>query len=199
MGTNTRFNYNWGKHYAFLVINGGFGKNNGKSFLSQALIHFRNVNSLSNIVQLEEFLQFDNNKEKLLINRFLIGGGFRFKIIKIERFVSRIGTSLFYEHEEYDLPINANHETKTKTIRFSTYFTFLLKLKKDIAFLSTTYLQPSFKYFIDVRVLSDNAINVNLGKNMDLTTKVNLQYDSKPADGIKTFDLITKLGLALNF
>ncbi|HAB51317.1 MAG TPA: hypothetical protein DCE80_03945 [Ignavibacteriales bacterium] len=25
LGTNTRFNYNWGMDYAFLVVNGGYG------------------------------------------------------------------------------------------------------------------------------------------------------------------------------
>ncbi|MBN2093623.1 hypothetical protein JW964_28635, partial [candidate division KSB1 bacterium] len=55
MGTNTRFNYNWGKHYTFLVLNGGYGKNNGKSFFSQAFAHLRNVNSINNRVQFEEF------------------------------------------------------------------------------------------------------------------------------------------------
>jgi hypothetical protein len=199
MGTNTRFNYNWGRHYTFLVINGGFGKNNGKSFLSQALTHFRNVNSLSHFVQLEEFLQYDNNKKHLLIHRFLIGGGFRFKIVKTEIFVSRIGTSIFYEHEEYDLPSGANHKLKTKTVRFSSYLTFLLKLKKDIVLLSTTYFQPAMNNIDDIRVLSDNAININLGKNIDLTMKINIQYDSHPADAVKRFDMITKLGVALNF
>jgi hypothetical protein len=59
MGTDTRFNYNWGDDYTFLVTNGGYGKNSGKSFFSQALLHLRNVNSLSEIIQIETFLQYD--------------------------------------------------------------------------------------------------------------------------------------------
>jgi hypothetical protein len=49
LGSNTRFNYNWGKHYSFLIINGGFGQNDGNRFFSQALLHFRNVNSIRRI------------------------------------------------------------------------------------------------------------------------------------------------------
>ncbi|MCK5739682.1 DUF481 domain-containing protein, partial [bacterium] len=142
LGTNTRFNYNWGDHYTFLITNGGFGQSNGNVFFGQALAHLRNVNSIGNGIHLEEFVQYDNDKKRLLLHRILLGGGFRYKILNTSKMVARMGTSIFYEQEEYDLPKTAVHKAAIEAFRSSSYLTFLFALKEDVSLLSTTYFQP---------------------------------------------------------
>lgn len=199
LGTNTRFNYNWGDHYTFLITNGGFGQSNGKSYFGQALAHLRNVNSIRNDIQLEEFVQYDNDKKRLLLHRVLAGGGFRFKVINTSKVEARMATSIFYEQEKYDLPKTAIHKTDVAAFRSSSYFTFSIALKEYVSVLSTTYFQPDITDIDDVKILSDNALKVKLAENIGFTTKINVRYDSRPADGIKEFDLITKVGIVLNF
>ncbi len=197
-GTDTRFNYNWGTDYTFLVVNGGFGFNNGESFFSQALFHLRNVNSASDFVCIEEFIQYDNNKQILLLHRTLVGAGLRFKLIENDEMTLRIGPSIFFEHETYDLNVAANHKNKINNTRLSLYLTSLFNLQKEISFLSLMYFQPKVDNFNDLKILFDSALNIKLGKTVDFVVKLQMRYDSLPADTIEKFDLITKLGVGIN-
>lgn len=199
-GSNTRINNRWAENdYTFLILNGGFGRNEGETFFSQALIHLRNVNVLHKNLQLEEFVQYDNNKNLLLLDRYIAGAGLRFHIFNNKKVTWRVGTSLFAEYEEYDLPSAAKHDIENQTIRFSSYLTFNLKLKEDIDLLSVTYLQPDIQDLADFRILSNNALQVKFSKNVSLNIKIDGRYDSRSADGIKEFDLISNIGLAIAF
>lgn len=197
LGTNTRINYNWGDDYTFLVVNGGFGRNKGVNFFSQAILHLRNVNSLNNIIQLEEFAQYDNSKQILLLDRALIGLGLRLKLVDTEEIIFRIGPSLFYEHEVYDVSMISNNN-KENLLRASLYFTTLIKLQDNLTFLSTSYFQPAVKDVKDFRFLSDNALNTQLGETVDLVFKLQIRFDNLPLPSIKKFDLVSRLGIAVN-
>jgi len=198
LGTDTRFNYNWGTDYTFLVVNSGFGINDGKSFFSQTLLHLRNVNSVSDFVSIEEFLQYNDNKQILLLHRALIGGGLRLKLINNDEITMRIGPAIFFEYESYNLDAAAKHKSKVNHARLSLYLTSLLKLQEGISFLSIMYLQPKVNDFKDLKILFDSALNIKLGKTVDFVVKLQIRYDSLPADTIEKFDLVTKLGIALN-
>lgn len=198
-GANTRFNHKWQDDYIFLVANTGFGQNSGKSFLNQTLVHLRNVYSLSNQFQIEGFVQYDNNHERLLRHRYLGGAGVRILLVKKEDYLLRFGLSGFYESEEYDLPAGARHPLKTETMRMNSYLTFDLDVKKDIALITVLYVQPSIEGFSDYRIISDNALSVNLWQGIEILIKVNVRYDSAPPDEIKDFDLVTNLGLGISF
>lgn len=93
-----RLNYNWGESYTFLVADGGFGWDEGEQIFDQALMHLRHVHSITELIQAEVFSQIDFNKNRLLTERELIGGGLRFRILKLNEFKLRLGTSYFYEH-----------------------------------------------------------------------------------------------------
>lgn len=198
LGTNSRLNYNWGEDYIFLVFNGGFGENNEKSFFSQALMHLRNVTSINDFLQVEEFIQYNNDKQLLLLNRTLAGVGFRYKLISNKETVLRFGTSAFFEHESYDLPFSSFHSNYVNTFRFNTYLTLLIETRSEFSILSTTYFQPAILDFKDIRILSDNALSIKLGKYVDFVVSLNLHFDSQPISDIKKLDLVTKIGAAIN-
>ncbi len=198
-GTNTRFNYSWGKDYTFLVANGGYGRTSGKSFFSQTLLHLRNVNALNNFIQLEEFLQYDTNGKRLLLQRMLAGGGFRFKVISRENLSLRVGTAVLYEQEKYDLTGAAVHEANISALRSSSYLTLNFELKKDISLLSTTYVQPDVADIDDFKILADTALNIKLGEIVSLVLTANIRYDSRPPDTIEKLDLVSKVGVGIQY
>jgi hypothetical protein len=197
LGTNARLNYNRGNDYTFLVLNGGYGINDGESFFSQAIFHLRNVDALNDFASVEEFVQYNNNKEILLLDRALIGGGLRLKLINNDELVMRIGPSIFFEHEVYDLDSLSKHKRITNSVRLNLYFTSLIKFQENLSFLSIIYLQPKIDQFEDFRILFDSALNIKLGKSFDLMIKLEMRYDNLPADDVEKFDLITKLGIAM--
>jgi hypothetical protein len=199
LGTNARINYNRGVDYTFLVLNGGYGVNDGESFFSQAILHLRNVDAVSGFASIEEFIQYNNNKEILLLDRALIGSGLRLKLMENDELVMRLGPSIFFEHEVYDLDSLSTHERITNSFRLNLYYTSLFKIHESLSLLGIIYLQPKIDQFEDFRILFDSAVNINLGKGFDLMVKLEMRYDNIPADNVEKFDLITKLGLAMNF
>ncbi|MFH1194379.1 MAG: DUF481 domain-containing protein [bacterium] len=194
-----RLNYNWGNSYTFLVFDGGLGWNKGQSFFDQSLLHLRNVITIDDLIQHETFLQYDFNKKRKLLERELIGTGLRFRFLHIGDFKSRLGIAYMYEIEEYDLPDNSLHGKNKNSHRISTYLTFEIDLKKDFRFISVTYFQPEIGNWDDHKIISEEALIMNLGKLIDFNVKFNLRYDSRPPDETKELDTITKFGITVKF
>lgn len=189
-------NYNWGNDYTFLVIDGGIGWKDGESFSNQALMHLRHVVSTGGILQLEIFTQYDFNKDRLLLNRELIGGGIRLKIYTNESFKIRYGLAYMFEHELYELPFISRGDRNIFTHRVSSYATLEIELQKYLLFSSVTYFQPDVEDLSDYRIISENTFKVIMGKLVDLNIKFNLRYDSLPPETVKKLDIISKFGLS---
>jgi len=191
-----RLNYNWGESYTFLVADGGFGWDEGESIFDQALLHFRHVHSLNDFIQAEGFIQTDFNKKRLLTERELIGGGFRFKIFNSGEFKIRLGTTYFFEHESYDVPLNSMHGSSLYANRLSTYLTFEYEIKEDVKLVVVNYYQPQIGNWEDYRIISDNSLIVSISSYVDLKVGFNLRYDSRPAETIKNTDTFTRFGFS---
>jgi hypothetical protein len=195
----SRLNYNWGDDYTFIIADGGYGWENGNAFVDQILAHLRHVVTTGDLLQIEFFTQFDNNKKRLLLARELLGGGLRFRILKTKNFKFRLGTAYMFETERYDLPANSVHPKTTSLHRLTSYLTFKYKLNKLISFISTTYYQPRLSDFNDYKLFSENAFLVDTGEVFDLFIKFNLRYDSRPPDTVQNFDTFSRIGFSLKF
>ena len=194
-----RLNYNWGSSYTFLVADGGFGWDDGQKIFNQALLHLRHVQSLSDLVQAEIFAQTDFNKKRLLTGRELIGAGLRFKILQTEELKLRFGSSYFFEHENYNVPVNSIHGSNVFANRLSTYLTFEYDIADNSSLIIINYYQPQIGNWEDFRIISDASLKVGLSSFVDLTVSFNLRYDAKPPETIKTTDTITKFGFRFKF
>ena len=196
MSLGSRLNYNWGDDYTFIIADGGYGWENGNSFVDQVFAHLRHVITTGDLLQIELFTQFDNNKKRLLEARELLGGGLRFRILKTDHFKFRLGTAYMFETERYDLPENSLHQQTTSFHRFTSYVTFKYQLNKLLSFISTTYYQPRFADFNDYKLFSENAFLIDTGEVLDLFIKFNLRYDSRPPDTVKKFDTFSRIGFS---
>ena len=199
ISVGSRLNYNWGDDYTFIVADGGYGWENGNAFVDQVFAHLRHVVTTGDLLQIEFFVQFDNNKKRLLLARELLGGGLRFRILKTDHFKFRVGTAYMFETERYDLTENSLHPQTTALHRFTSYVTFKYQLNKLLSFVSTTYYQPRFKNFNDYKLFSENAFMIDTGKVLDLFIKFNLRYDSKPPDTVENFDTFSRIGFSFKF
>ena len=196
---DTRLNYNWGQSYTFFVGSAGYGWQDKEAFSNQALAHLRHVQSLSDFLQMEYFLQFDYNKKRLLLSRELAGIGVRLKLFSEKSIKIRYGLAYMFEHEEYDLPANSVHDRIRDANRLSSYATFNILLKDGFDFISVTYFQPKITGWNDYKAISDNSFISELSELLDITFGVSLRYDSRPPDTIKKLDTITKFGFSFKF
>jgi len=199
IGSDTRLDYSRSSGFTFLVFNSGFGSNNGKRFFGETLFHLRDVETVHEMIQIETFGQYNQNKERLLIERIIGGAGPRLRLYRTDAFQFILGTSFFYETELYDLSDSAVHPRHEEAVRFNTYLTLHLKIKENAKLMGVVYLQPSLNDWDDIRYISDLALNVNLDTSVDFSTTINMRYDSIPPDDIKKLDMTTKMGISLNF
>jgi len=194
-----RLNYNWGNDYTFVVANGGYGWESGEEFVDQVFAHLRHVITPSELMQIELFTQFDNNKNRLLLERELIGGGLRFRLVRSDFFKLRMGIGYMFENEFYDLPDNSVHKSHSTAHRLTSYLTFTLNFDKTFSFISISYYQPEFVEWNDYKFVSENELIIDTGSLMNFYIKFNLRYDSRPADTIKNLDTFSKMGLSFKF
>ncbi len=199
LNSGGRLNYNWGNDYTFIVADGGYGWENGKAFVDQLFAHLRHVVTTGELIQIEFFTQFDNNKKRLLLARELLGGGLRFRLLKTDHFKLRLGSAYMFETEKYDLPENSAHPLTTSFHRLTSYLTFKYQLNKLLSFISTTYYQPRLSDFNDYKLFTENAILIDTGRLLDFFIKLNLRYDSRPPDTVKNFDTYSRIGFSFKF
>jgi putative salt-induced outer membrane protein YdiY len=199
VGLNSRLNYNWGKSYTFLVLNGSIGWNMGERFMDQNMAHLRHVLALTSRLQNEWFVQFDSNRKRLLSGRELFGVGLRAKVVTTRLAKLRVGAAYMYEYERYDLAAGNSHPDRVKAHRLSSYATLEVGQEKGFSLLNVTYFQPALADWRDNRILSENALTTDLTAFLALKVTFTMRYDTRPPDGIKKLDTISKTGLALKF
>lgn len=194
-----RLNYNYGDDYTFLVLDAGYGWEDGNSFIDQMFAHLRHVITPADLIQFELFAQYDNNKKRLLLNRELLGGGVRFKLLSGNNFKLRFGAAYMFEAEDYDIPPESTEKKYERVHRLSSYITFNYDIQENLSLVSVTYLQPKPDSPDDYRLINENVLTVILGKFIDLYIKFNLRYDSLPPYKIKQTDTVTKMGISFKF
>jgi putative salt-induced outer membrane protein YdiY len=199
LGLGSRLNYNWKRAYTFLVLNGGLGWNQGDRFMDQTMAHLRHVLTLSTRFQNEWFIQFDNNRKRNLKERELIGIGVRAKLFTARMVKLRIGAAYMHEHERYTLAIGNRHPRELETHRLSSYITCEWGRENGLSLLNVTYFQPDLANWRDNRILTENALAMELSTHLALKITFTLRFDSKPPDGIKKLDTVSKSSLSVKF
>ena len=167
-GIDGRTNYEGEKFYSFLIGNGEYGWNKGREYSNNALLHFRYIRKLNEIINPELFAQINYNKSRLLLLRTLGGGGFRLAIISDSTSNLTFGSAYMYEYEKLDLSNNSNHSKEVNHHRWSNYISYSSQLSNNTRISIVVYAQPRFNNFIDLRILSENHLGVKLTEELSL-------------------------------
>ncbi len=199
IGLNSRLNYSWSRAYTFLVLNGGIGWNAGERFMDQNTAHLRHVLEVNPRLQNEWFVQFDSNRKRNLKERELIGAGLRTKLLTTPAVKLRLGAAYMYEHERYDLTETNCHPRSLTTHRLSSYLTLEAGEGGGVSLLNVTYFQPALTDWGDSRLLSETATAIDLAANLALKISITIRYDSRPPDGVKKLDTVSKSSLSVRF
>ncbi len=196
---NSRLNYNFGKSYIFFVLVSELGWKDGDRFSNLGLFHLRYVTRISDLFQLETFAQYNYDRSRLLLNRELVGSGTRVKILTYEKFKVRLGISAMMEFEEYDLSENSVHPRLVSDLRLSSYISFNYEISENSKFISTSYYQPLFSDFKDIKLVTENSFETDIEDSFKVVIKFNARFDNRPPDDRKKLDTSTKVGLLFEF
>ena len=182
-----------------IVGTGGFGLLSGSRFASSGLLHHRLTYRYNDLISPEWYGQLNYDRPQLLNFRAVTGGGARTSFASGEWGQFGMGAALMLEHERLALPDSAVHLDHTTMIRGSYFLTLRLVPNENLVITSTTYLQPAFSDFGDLRTLANLRIATSVTDELDLTVSFDLRYDSRPPDQISALDTSLRTGLRYTY
>ncbi len=182
-----------------IVGNGGLGLLGGSRFASSGLLHYRQTYQYSGTISPEWWGQLNYDRPQLLDFRVVTGGGVRTSFARGEWGQFGMGAALMLEHERLNLPDTAVHDDQTTMIRWSTFLTLRLVPNENLVITGTTYVQPGFGEFGDLRTLANLRVAASVTDELDLTVSFDLRYDSRPPDGISALDTSLRTGVRYTY
>ncbi len=181
-----RLDYFFKEKNKFMLM-GAFGVNrfkaNGTDNVTEIennnFIHLRYNRDLTNWLTWEAFTQAQINEVELVLFRWLIGTGPRFRILKKDKGHIYFGSLYMFEKSEEQVGgtedvINYGHH------RLSNYLSMQYNLNDKFSLSHVTYYQPRVDNFNDFRIASETGIEIHLVKNLTWNTYFECVYDSYP-------------------
>lgn len=180
----------------FVVLKYEYAKSEGVLSADKTFFHYRYVDQADARISPEVFLQVENDEFKLLKLRALVGAGYRFKLHTDNKDShSRLGLGLFYSEEEY----NDVASSTEQVTRLNLYYTYQLKLKNSVNFITTTYYQPDLENTSDFRALEQLSFEFSLSDDLLYFITVDISYDNDPVDQLDKNDTSYKSGIKYRF
>lgn len=196
--TRFRTDYLSKSFHTFLFGSLQHGRKDDDLFTSKGIVHARLIRNLTHHILVESFIQKQFNESILLMDRNLIGGGFRFALSKPEaRINSYFGIGIMWEHE------SINDRDKgvivTRIPRSTNYISWKAELDDRISTSATGYYQVSLEDVTDFRILFEGSISFSLSKRLTMPLSANFRFDNSPPTGIRKHDLEIFNGLSYTF
>lgn len=188
--------YLFEKNLVLFVNDIDFKEVNNQKLISKGTQHLRYNYRLKPTFAWEVFIQSQYDEISAINFRGLIGSGPRLKLSKskVYQFYTGILSMCEYEEVENDL-----EHTYNRDFRNSSYFSFSLFPKENIAIVSTTYYQPLYRKFSDYRVSNDTSIALSIFKNLAFKVHFTYLFDIKPALGVPKEQYKLSNGLTYTF
>ena len=173
-----------------------YGEKGGEPYLHRHFEHIRYRYSVSEWLTAETFLQHQFDEGKRLKFRGLAGLGIAMSWQPLDDFSAVLGSTYLFELEVEGVD-EVTIDTMDKYHRWSNYIQLGWDVTETIGLKSTTFVQPRFDDFGDMRILSENGLTVKANDVFGITLSFNASYDSAPFDNVEPLD--TNLMTSLDF
>ena len=193
LNVKSRVQYKNKKHY-FFVLSDFFYSGGEKVYANSGMGHVRYAYRIKQSGwKIETYAQTQYNQLLNQKSRSLAGIGLRDKIIGKEKIKSFLGSSIFYEYEE----IQPNNEFNSG-FRWSNYLSWFMNFN-NFSFAGITYYQALISNLSDYRFSGQYTINTKLSKKMRFKAELNIFYDSKPPENVRSNVSSFLIGLGYDF
>jgi putative salt-induced outer membrane protein YdiY len=193
-GSRITAQYHKNKHTLLLLNDLNLLKIDSSSIQNSGFQHVRYNYAVRKFLIPEAFVQAQYNQVWKLDLRFLVGAGPRFQLLKNDSNRVFMGALAMYEFERVNGQARPNRD-----FRLSTYFSMGFGLNKNLTFESITYYQPLFRKFKDFRVSSETSLRIAFTKHLGFKTSFQLNFDSRPPDGLTRMFYSFQNGLTFKF
>ncbi|HEX2899381.1 MAG TPA: DUF481 domain-containing protein, partial [Bacteroidia bacterium] len=186
--------YHKKKHTLLLLNDLNLLKVDSNSIQNSGFQHVRYAYQLRKFLIPEGFVQAQYNQVWKLDFRFLAGAGPRFQLLKNDSNRVFMGVLAMYEFEKVD-----GGRLFNRDMRCSAYLSMAFGLNKKLTFESITYFQPLFRRPRDFRLSSESSLRAAITKHLGFKTSFQLNFDSRPPDGLTRMFYSFQNGLSFKF
>ncbi len=165
---------------------------------SKTFEHLRERVTLSCLWRWEAFAQHEFDQFRRLSLRTLVGTGPALQIVNEPTVALLAGASYMYEYERLDHRDGVSDSgARYDEHRLNLYLTGREKLVENVAFVHTLYVQPRIDEASNYRLLGEASLEVALSKRFAITNGFVVDYDSRPPQGVTSWDTSLRVGLVI--
>ena len=178
---------------SLLMANYSYGESRGLRDTNKGSLHLRHTRLLKEWPDPEVFTQVEFDEFQLIELRTLYGAGARFSLLDSLANSLVVGVGAFYEVQRLE-----DIQTK-RGVRANLYLSHLLKIDKKLTLSFITYYQPYIDEVSDYWLRPSFALEYSLLKSLSFSLALDYSYNSRPAAGVKTGDLVYNTGLQFRY
>jgi hypothetical protein len=200
----------WGKdpHLLFAYARFDYAKYNGATSVDKSFAHVRYNYELKRRLWGELFAQAQSDAFQRLDLRNLFGIGLRLRVlpdvepksVEPKSFDVFVGAAYMFERDAITaVPGATGPQNQSIQIwhRWSNYVTLQWEIDPRAIIATTTYVQPAFNDFGDVRVLNETLLTFKVTKMFAAGIACSVRYDSEPPTAVLPTDTEIKNTLTL--
>ncbi len=207
----TALAYQHQRETLFLVAAGSYGLKSTELVVAQVLEHLRYRHTFAEWLQMEAFAQHEADGFRRLSLRVVAGFGPRVRwawstpegaegpyTVSNFRVEVALASAAMQERELYTKTA-AGLSSASSATRWSSYVQIDLFFGEAVSVHHTTFVQPRFDKFQDVRLLSQNALILKANDWFGIKLALKLAYDSRPPADVERLDVALDSALRFSF
>jgi len=202
LSANSDFAYISEKHSYLLISEFYYNATSDDPINSSGYGHFRTNFLRKQSVSYELFSQLQYDQGRGMQNRWLAGGGLRFRLKKTEKNSFYAGVGAMYEHEQWNYPGPREDHEQLNIWKSSNYISGRFQVNDHIHLNIISYYQtgydPEAEYFRH-RISGDLNLLVNVTSKLSLNTAVFAGYENRPVVPINKLVYSVTNGIILSF
>lgn len=174
----------------FGVVSGRYTATGRGPFQDLTFAHARWTAMWHPRVGTDVFAQVQTNRFLRMQRRAVGGPGVRAELVRAPAFALWGGSAVMFEADRLSPLEGSQERLDTFDVRWSTYLTARVALLGSrLLAQNTTYVQPRFDRFDDVRVLNETEVMARVAEALLLGVTASVLYDTQPPLGVVTTDL----------
>ena len=190
------------QHNYILISQINYFNSSGGTFISSGHGHARANFLKMRKLSYEVFTQIQYDRNRYMDNRYLLGGGLRWRISNTEKSRFFIGTEVMYEHEKWDNPEAENNFIVKDLPKFSGYLSLRINTSEMSTLRSVIYYQTGYDPDPGImrdRISYDIQFEIAIMKKLHFTIKLTGSYEDEPIYPINKFIYTIENGLVWKF
>ncbi len=188
------------KHAFIFVSKFDYLRINEDDFLNFGFVHGRINFNRDEDINYDVYSQYSYDNFRGLHPRLIAGGSIRKNLIKNNNISFVLGIGGFFEHEEWDHPIDGN-QIEVNLIKNSNYLSFRMSVNDYLDINTMNYYQVGYDDAINTfrhRVSSITNINTKISERFSLTNSFEINYEDRPIVPITKLIFAIRTGISLD-